>query len=124
MRKYIKSRYSSFTYALKGLRILLTTQPNFVIHIVSGVLVTLAGFYFHISPGEWVAVVLTIIIVLLTEVFNTAIEFIVDLVSPEYHPIAGKIKDISAAAVLLSAIGAVVIGLIVFGPRVWALLKF
>jgi diacylglycerol kinase len=124
MRKYIRSRYSSFTYALKGLTVLLTTQPNFVIHVVSGILVTLAGFYFHISRGEWLAIALTIVIVLLTEVFNTAIEFIVDLVSPEYHPIAGKIKDISAAAVLLSAIGAVVVGLIVFGPKVWALLKF
>ena len=82
--------------------------------------VTAAGWYFQITRQEWLALVLAMTLVLALEAVNTAIEYLTDLVSPEYHPLAGKAKDVAAAAVLIAAIGAVVVGAIVFLPRIFA----
>ena len=116
---YVKKRASSFRYAFQGIKWLITTQPNFVIHIIATFVVILAGFYFKISAMEWLALILTIALVWITEAFNTAVEFLVDLISPEYNPLAGKIKDITAAAVLLAAIMAVIVGAIIFLPKIF-----
>lgn len=79
-----------------------------------------AGFYFDISSMEWVALVLCIALVFAMEAVNTALEYLTDLVSPGFHPLAGKAKDAAAAAVLLAAAGAVVVGLVIFLPKFFA----
>lgn len=116
------SRILAFKFAGKGLWELLRTQPNFLIHLSASIIVVAAGFYFGIAHFEWLALILTIGFVLVTEVLNTAAEYIVDLVSPEHHALAGKIKDIAAGAVLLAAIIAIAEGILIFGPHLLALI--
>jgi diacylglycerol kinase len=87
------------------------------------VVVTGAGFIFHLSAGKWLALVIAIAMVWITEAVNTAIEFLVDLISPEFNPLAGHIKDIAAAAVLLSALAAIIIGCIIFIPELLYLFR-
>jgi len=113
----LKKRTASFLYAFKGVKNLFKSQPNARIHAAAAVLVVLAGFYFHISRMEWVAVVFCVALVLSLEAMNTAIEHLTDLVSPDFHPLAGKAKDVAAAAVLLAAIGAVMVGALIFFPK-------
>ena len=113
----IRKRISSVQYALQGLVDLVKSQPNARIHLAASVAVTFAGFYFGITKAEWLAVVLCMAFVISMEAVNTALEYLTDLVSPEHHPLAGKVKDVAAAAVLIAAIGAVVVGLIVFVPH-------
>lgn len=95
------------------------TQPNARFHLVAAVVVTAAGFLLEISRLEWLAVVLCMALVLALEAVNTALEYLTDLVSPEYHPLAGKAKDAAAGAVLVAAIGAAVVGGVVFLPKLW-----
>jgi diacylglycerol kinase (ATP) len=78
------------------------------------ILVISAGLYYEIERYEWLAIVVAFGMVIFAEMFNTAIEWAIDLVQPEYHPLAGKIKDVSAGAVLVSALMAIAIGVIVF----------
>lgn len=113
----ISKRIKSFGFAIKGLGTLLSTQMNARIHLLAIVLVTMAGFLTHVSATEWCFLIFAFSSVMAAEAFNTAIEFIVDLVSPHYHPLAGKAKDVAAAAVLISAIGAAIIGGIIFLPK-------
>ena len=117
----LRKRIESFGYAFKGIATLFISEPNARIHAAVLSLVVLAGFYFQIERSEWLTIVLISALVLSAEAMNTAIEFVVDLVSPDYHPLAGKAKDVAAAAVLLAAFGAVVIGLIIFLPKIKAL---
>ena len=116
----LQKRVASFRYAFRGLGDLFKSQPNARIHLAAAVAVTLAGFYFQISRTEWIAVTLCIFGVLSLEAVNTAIEHLTDLVSPGFHPLAGKAKDVAAAAVLLAAIGAVAVAGIIFLPRIFA----
>lgn len=111
----------SFGHAFRGIGILLRTQANARIHATATVLVVAAGFWFGLSPGEWCAVVAAIGLVWAAEGANTAVETVVDLVSPERHPLAGRAKDVAAGAVLCAAITALVLGSLIFGPRLWAL---
>ena len=111
----------SFGWAWRGVGVLLRTQANARIHAVAAVGAIVAGFVFGITRGEWCAVVAAIGLVLTAEGLNTAIEAVVDLASPGRHPLAEKAKDVAAGAVLLAAITAAVIGLLVFGPHLWAL---
>lgn len=97
------------------------TQPNARFHLVASVAVVTAGFWLEISRLEWLAVVLCMAFVLALEAVNTALEYLTDLASPDYHPLAGKAKDAAAGAVLVAAIGAAVVGGVVFLPKVWAL---
>ena len=92
------------------------------IHCVAIITVTIAGFYFGITRNEWIAIILCFGMVLAAEGFNTAIERLVNLVSPEHNPIAGDVKDIAAGAVLICAIVAAIIGVIIFMPYVLAVL--
>jgi len=114
----LKKRINSFKYAINGLKIILETQANFMIHLVAAVLVTAGGLYFQISFWEWSVLVLIIALVLSAEAFNTAIEKLVDLVSPDYNIKAGQIKDIAAGAVLIVSIAAVLIGMVIFLPKI------
>ena len=81
----------------------------------------MAGVWWRIERWEWVAVAFAVTAVLAAEAFNTAVETLADAVKPERHPLVGRAKDLAAAGVLLTAGGAAAVGLIVFGPRVWAL---
>lgn len=87
------------------------------IHLIVAALVVLFGLIFCISKVEWIVCLLCMGLVFGTELINTSIENIVDLVSPDHHPLAGKAKDIAAGAVLMSAIFSVIIGLIIFIPK-------
>jgi diacylglycerol kinase len=119
---YARKRLHSFRFAFKGIADLVSTQPNARIHLISMVAVIAAGFYFKVSHTEWMALIVCIGLVFALEAANTAIEYLTDLVSPDYHPLAGKAKDAAAAAVLLGSIAAVAVGLIIFLPKVSALI--
>ena len=113
----IGDRILSFGFAIQGLITFFKTQHNAWIHLLASVVVVTAGFVLKVSSTEWCWLILSIGFVFVAEMFNTSIEFLTDLVSPRYHPIAKKVKDVAAAAVLLAALTAVCIGLIVFVPR-------
>ena len=113
---------SSFRFAWRGIGVLLRTQANARIHAVAIVVVVLMGFAFDLTLMEWALIALAIAGVWVAEGMNTAIEFLVDMVSPEYHALAEKAKDVAAGAVLIAAIGAAMVGILVFGPFVLGLL--
>jgi diacylglycerol kinase len=113
----LRKRLNSFRYAFAGLADLVASQPNAKLHLAAAAAATGAGFYFEIDRMEWCLVVFAITSVLAAEAFNTALEHLTDLVSPDHHPLAGKAKDVAAAAVLLTAIGAAAVGCIVFLPK-------
>lgn len=111
-------KLKSFYYAFKGIADLLSGRhPNAMIHLLAVFVVTALGFWLGLSAIEWCIIVLCFALVLALEAVNSAIEYIVDLVSPDYHLLAGKAKDIAAGAVLLAAIGAVIIAAIIFLPK-------
>ena len=111
-----KERMRSFGYAFRGLKQLVIHEHNARIHLVLAVVAVLLGCWVGLSAVDWVAVVFAIGLVLAAESFNTAIEYVCNLVCPTYDERVKKIKDIAAAAVLLCAITAAVIGVIVFVP--------
>ena len=121
---FIKNRIASFGYAFEGIFEVIKSQPNFIIHFLVAFLAISAGFYFNISTLEWCSIVGCIFLVLSAETFNTAIEHLTNLVSPEYHLLAKKAKDAAAGAVLFMAIGAAIIGLIIFLPKLLSLFIF
>jgi diacylglycerol kinase (ATP) len=98
---------------------MLASQQNAWIHAATTVAVVALGFVLGISTAEWCWIVLAVVAVWTAEALNTAFEFLTDVASPEFHPLAGKAKDVAAGAVLISAGGSVVIGLLVFGPHIW-----
>ena len=110
MKKFIKR----FGYAFKGITFSLADQLNMKVHIVAAVIAISAGFFFSITIPHWCAIVLCIAIVLGFEMINTALENLVDLVTLEQRPQAGKVKDIAAGAVLIVSIGAAVVGVLIF----------
>jgi diacylglycerol kinase len=109
------NRIDSMKHALRGIGVLLKSQQNAQFHAVAAFLVVLAGIVLQLSAWEWAVTIVVIAVVWVAEALNTAIEFLVDLVSPSHQPLAGKVKDISAGAVLIAAIGAVTVGVIIFG---------
>ncbi len=113
---------AGFGYAFSGLWYALRTQRNARVHVAIAILAILLGIILHISAVEFAMIFVAITAVFMAEMFNTVFELCIDLASPEYHPLAKIAKDVSAGAVLLSAILAVVIGLFVFGPHLWALI--
>ena len=124
MRKPVKrtnpitNRVKSFVFAFRGIYIAGKSGVNIRIQLFIGLLVVIAGFVFEISKTEWLFATFAMGMVLSAEIFNTAIEKLVDLVSPDYNSEAGKIKDLAAGAVLLAAICAAIIGLIIFIPKI------
>jgi diacylglycerol kinase len=113
------SRLSSFRFAIAGWRHVLRTQPNSRIHAAATVVVAGLGFWLGVGRSEWAILVITIGLVWVAELVNTAIEAVVDLASPESHPLAKVGKDVAAAAVLASAVTAVIVGLLILGPPLW-----
>jgi diacylglycerol kinase len=110
---------AGFGYAFSGLWYTLRTQRNARIHLGIAILAIILGIFLHISAVEFAMVFVAITSVFIAEMFNTVIETCVNLISPEYHPLAKLAKDIAAGAVLLSAMLAIVIGLFIFGPHLW-----
>ena len=120
----IVKRAKSFTYAGRGIWLLIKTTHNAWIHIALFLVAVALGAYFHISQTDWVLLIFAAGLVLAAEAFNTAIEIDIDLTSPEYHPFARDTKDVAAGAVLIAAIAAAIIGIFIFGPYVLALAGF
>ena len=116
-----RGRLRSFGYAFHGLAVCFRTQANARLHAIATVLVIALGLALKLAAWEWCAVVLSMASVWAAECFNTALEGVVDLVSPERRPLAGRSKDLAAGAVLAAAIGAAAVGAIVFLPKLWAL---
>jgi diacylglycerol kinase len=116
-------RLRSFGYAFDGLRWLVRTQPNFRIHLVIAALTVLVALVLHLSPAEFGLLALTIGLVLALEACNSALEALCDVASPTHHPLIGVAKDVSAAAVLMAALSAVLVGLALFAPRLLSLLR-
>ena len=115
-------RIRSFRYAFHGIAIMLRSQQNAWIHATATIAALIAGVLLGISRAEWCWIGLAIVAVWTAEALNTALEFLTDVASPEFHPIAGQAKDVAAGAVLIAAIGASLIGALVFGPHVLATL--
>jgi diacylglycerol kinase len=107
----------SFGYAIKGIAYTFKTQPNFKFHSAATVVVIIIGLYFNLATSEWLWISTAIGMVLIAELINTAIETLVDLVSPTFHVKAGIVKDAAAGAVLITAILAAIIGLFIFIPK-------
>jgi diacylglycerol kinase len=118
----IAKRIKSFHYAIRGVILMLKSQHNAWIHAVATILVWFFGFYFHLAAAQWCILVLAIMAVWTSEALNTALEFLADVASPEIHPLVEKAKDVAAGAVLISAIGAVTIAMLIFGPHFWNLI--
>ncbi|MBK7053654.1 MAG: diacylglycerol kinase family protein [Leptospiraceae bacterium] len=113
----IIKRLKSFIFALNGLKILILEEHNARIHLVAALCVIIAGIVLRIANVEWIAIIFAIGFVFALETINSAIENLADFISPEKNDQIKKIKDLSAAAVLISAITAIFIGLIVFIPK-------
>ena len=116
--KFVKSRKNSFIAAFQGLEFVFKTQKNAWIHLAASILAIAVSAVLQISLLEWVAILLVIGLVWMAEFLNTAFEVVVDLVSPEIHPLAKISKDVGAASVLIAAILSIIIGLLVLGPAV------
>jgi len=118
-----QTRYQAIKVALEGIKYVVTTQPNARIHAGFTLAVFLAALLLKLPRLEWVILLLTVGLVWTAEIFNTAIEISVDLISPNYDPKAKLIKDISAGAVLISVLVSILVGLFIFGPHLWNWIK-
>ncbi|NWF68669.1 MAG: diacylglycerol kinase family protein [Chloroflexi bacterium] len=114
------SRFSSFGYALAGWLYMLRRQKNTRIQAVASVLVFLFALWLQIDVVRWAILILTITIVWMAEFLNAAVEAVINIVSPDYHPMAKVGKDVAAAAVLLGVVAAVLVGLLILGPALLA----
>ncbi len=113
----------NFKNAFNGIFILLRDGKIFRVHLIIAALVIVAGFVLKIERLEWLIIMLTIGVVLSAEAFNTSLEKLSDHISPEYHQAIKKVKDMAAAAVLLASIAAAIIGLVIFIPYLFSLVK-
>jgi diacylglycerol kinase len=111
-------RLRSVRCAIQGVSTMVRSQQNAWIHTMATVIVVALGLFLALSPAEWCWIVLAIVAVWTAEALNTALEFLTDVASPTFHPVAGKAKDVAAGAVLIAALGAIVIGMLVLGPHV------
>ena len=118
MINWIKTRLDSFCFALRGVRLLLRSETHARIHFLVTIVVVALGATFSLSSVEWGLIALVTGLVWTAEAFNTAIERVVDLASPERHELAEKAKDLAAGGVLLAAVTAVIVGMLLFGPRI------
>ncbi len=118
----LANRIKSFVFAFNGIKKNLFKQPNFLIQIALAFIAILLGYLLQISNFEWIAIIIVIGMVLAAETFNSSIEELVNLISPEISEKAGKIKDMAAGAVLISATAAFITGAIIFLPKLYELL--
>ena len=116
-------RIRSIKYAIRGIILILRSQHNAWIHATATIIVTILGLYFGLTVAEWCWIVIAIVAVWTAEALNTAFEFLADAASPEFHPLVAKAKDVAAGAVLISAIGAIIIGILILGPYCLEIIK-
>lgn len=109
-------RHNSFKHAIRGVIYALKTQTNLRIHLVIAVTVSLLGMFFKIQVWEWLIIIFTISLVIITEMINTGIESIVDLITKKHSPDAKIAKDVGAGMVLVSSLASIIIGIIIFAP--------
>ncbi|MBW8685788.1 diacylglycerol kinase family protein [Chitinophaga rhizophila] len=114
--RYLQQRIRSFKYAIQGITAFLRSEPHARIHALATLLVVTAGFYFRLSANQWIAILIVIGMVWITEMLNTVVEKIMDHLSPDYHPRVKWIKDVAAGAVLVAALIAVITGAVIFIP--------
>ena len=115
-----QKRINSIKYAINGIIYLVRTQVNAKLHLCAIVFASVLGITFKINAMEWISLVFCFGMVLSAEALNTALECLTDLVSPNYHPLAGKAKDVAAGAVLILAIASIIVGMIIFIPKMLA----
>jgi diacylglycerol kinase (ATP) len=120
MRRTFVASLRSFPHAWRGLTFMLRSQPNARIHLLATLAVCGAGIALGVGREDWLWLTLAVVLVWSAEALNTALEQLADAVHPERHPGIGRAKDVAAAAVFLSALGAAVIGVLVFGPHLLA----
>jgi diacylglycerol kinase (ATP) len=119
---WLSLRVQSFRHAFRGIR-WLASEPNARIHLVAALLALAIAGAVGLSSTEWALIVLAIALVFATEALNTALERLADAAVPHEHPLIGAAKDLGAGAVLLASLGAAVVGALVLGPRLWALVR-
>ncbi|MCA9900674.1 MAG: diacylglycerol kinase family protein [Anaerolineales bacterium] len=118
-KKELYDRAKSFQYAFEGWAFVLRTQHNAWIHAIITTVIVGLGFWLRLPARDWAVLILTFMAVWMAEFMNTAIEAVVDMTMPEVHPLAKVAKDVAAAAVLVGAMGAILIGLLLLGPPLW-----
>lgn len=119
MQKYLLHRIRSFGFALKGIKDLIKNHPNAQIHLLATLIVFIVGIWLKITTTEGCLLVLCIVLVLALEAMNSAVEYLADKISPEQDLLIGKAKDIAAGAVLIAAVGAAIVGCLIFLPKLW-----
>ena len=119
MKKFLVSRYRSLGFALSGLWYVIRTQQNAWVHALMSISIFWVGLWLGLSRIEWVLLILVIALVWAAEFFNTALEAVVDLATQEQHPLARVGKDVGAAAVLISAVAAIIVGILILGPPLY-----
>ncbi len=117
------SRIQSFAHAFRGLWYVLRTQRNAWIHVVIAAIIFVVAWWLRLDAHDWALIILTSAMVFTAEFLNTAIEAVVDLASPEKHPLAKVGKDVGAGAVLIAALAAILIGILILGPPLWSRLS-
>ena len=118
MSRYsLSARVRSFYHAFSGIAVLIHTQTNARIHLLATIIVVSMGLYFNLTKIEWCVIVLAITLVWSFEAMNTALEFLCDVTTHEYHPLVKHCKDTAAAAVLIAALGALTLGVMIFYPH-------
>jgi diacylglycerol kinase len=120
LKEFIYSRITAFGHAFRGWWYVLRTQHNAWIHSIVALAVIALGSWLGLPPRDWAVLVLAIAMVFTAEFINTSIEAVVDLASPVHHPLAKVGKDVGAAAVLVAALAAILIGLLILGPPLWS----
>lgn len=120
MKSFITSRIHAFGHAFHGWGHVLRTQHNAWIHSAIAAIVFILAVWLGLPPRDWAVLILTIAMVFSAEFVNTAIEAVVDLASPNKHPLAKIGKDVGAGAVLVAALAAILIGFLILGPPLWA----
>ena len=110
--------YKSFSYALRGFKTVIKNERNAQIHLLSAILAVIFGIVFQITKDEFLVIILAIILVFFAEIINTAIEKTLDLTYQEHNHFVRLVKDISAAGVLTTAVGAIVVAIIIYGPHI------
>ncbi|MBF8963267.1 diacylglycerol kinase family protein [Pontibacter sp. FD36] len=113
---FIRSRYNSFRFAFNGMTAVFRSEPNMHLHVLASIIVLVMAYRFEVTRVEWCLLILCIGLVWMAEIFNTSIETLTDLVSPEKNIWAGKTKDLAAGGVLMAAITSVAVGLFIFIP--------
>ncbi len=124
IRNSILKTLKSFRFAFHGIYLVVRFENNTRVHVLATMAVMALGFFLELSLIEWAIILTQVGLVWTAEIFNTALEKLVDLVSPEYSPKAGIIKDVAAGAVLVTSIVAAIIGLLIFGRKALQLLAY